>query len=103
MLKSVFETFGMEYLNIPYEIRLTLFSPDIMYVVQEAYTKFKAFTKALFIVIEEYQKGLKSSRFPTLVNTIEPGGVKNYVDEAITKLKEILPSDTINKLDKLND
>ena len=53
IVKSSVESYKMEFLDIPYDIRLRLYPPEILYAVQRAYDVYQAFMKILIPLIEE--------------------------------------------------
>lgn len=87
VLAALFESFRMEYLQIPFDTRLTLFTPKVLYSVETAYINFEAFRKGFSLLVktnlsydleEEYKK-------------LRPNIVKEIIDVAISKLKDLVP------------
>jgi hypothetical protein len=93
----MFEAFKMEFLGIPYDIRLTLFSPEVLNDVQMAYVFFQSFTKSLLLLISDYEKN-PTGNFVEVVKKIDPSGVKEFVEYARYDLKELLPKDIVESL-----
>jgi hypothetical protein len=99
--KSVFETISMEFLKIPYDTRLTLFSPEIQYSLQTVYYKFRAFTQALIPFIEEYEKTQNFTRLTEAIKNLHPRDLNDIIDGTATELRKILPESIAKKLEKI--
>jgi hypothetical protein len=85
----------LEYPLVPYDTRLSLFSPNILFMVESIYSKIQAYKEMLFIFIDEYKMD-QTEPFEVAVNKLTPGadGLKSLVDIVITQLKKELPKET---------
>src|SRR5206468_3213729 len=54
----VLETSKMEYLKIPFDVRLTLFTPEIFYNLQTTYEALEGFVKGFLLLMKDYQEGV---------------------------------------------
>jgi hypothetical protein len=100
-IKAVFQTIKMEYLKVPYDIRLSLFSPNLLYMVESIYSKIQAYTTILFSFIDEY-KLHHTETFDMAVNKITPSanGMKGLIDIVLVELEKLLPEDLRERFDK---
>jgi hypothetical protein len=94
-IKSILQAIKLEYPLVPYDTRLSLFSPNILFMVESIYSKIQAYKEMLFIFIDEYKMD-QTEPFEVAVNKLTPGadGLKSLVDIVITQLKKELPKET---------
>jgi hypothetical protein len=89
---SVFEsTLGKlrkEFLQLPFNVRVTLFKPDILVLVQDAYEGFDIFSER---IITNAKNQKNAHNLKQSIATLEPRSVKADVDNAIKKIKENYP------------
>jgi len=96
-MKSLFESFRLEFLGIPFDTRLTLFDPNVLYLVQTAYIGIESFKKNFLLLLEQ-KEGLDSKIFLKEINKLGPSSIKDGVDNAIKEFDNILPKSILDKL-----
>jgi hypothetical protein len=93
--KGTLGEYGLEFPKFPFDIKLSIFKTEVLFQVQFAYLYFENFRKNFILLVEEF--GNNSEEMFEAVQKIEPHAAKHQVDLAITKLKEILPPNIVNK------
>lgn len=94
VVAGLFETFRLEYLKIPFDTRLTLFNPTILYYVETAYINFEAFRRGFSFLL----KKTIAADWEDAVKKLRPDVVKETIDTAINNLKDEVPSELIKSI-----
>ena len=84
-----------EFTKLPFDLKLRLFTPDVLYSVQNAYTRIDFCYRTLLILLAQHQPGSLKD-FESEVMSIA-SGFKENIDNVIEDLKKILPKSIVDK------
>jgi hypothetical protein len=98
-LISLMESYKLEYLKLPFEMKLALFDDvNLLMKIQSAYDSIESWRKDFLLVLEEH-KGGSTEDLHIAVKKIKPLIAKQLIDPAIKGLKEILPKGIVEKIE----
>lgn len=84
-----------EFTKLPFDLKLRLFTPDVLYTVQNAYARIDFCYRTLLILLAQHQPGSLKD-FESEVMSIA-SGFKENIDNVIEDLKKILPKSIVDK------
>jgi hypothetical protein len=85
-----------EFTKLPFDLKLRLFSPEVLYSVQNAYSRIDYCYKTLLILLAQHGSGSLKD-FEREVMNIGWGSIKEDIDIVIERLKKILPKTIVDK------
>lgn len=85
-----------EFTKLPFDLKLRLFSPEVLYSVQNTYSRIDYCYRTLLILLAQHGTG-SLKEFEKEVMSIGWGSIKEDIDSVIEKLKKILPKSVVDK------
>ena len=90
VMAGIFKTSKLEYLKIPFDIRLTLFAPKVLYDIQNAYEGFEGFTKQFLNFLEQHPIS-SPAELEGAMKQLGLPFTREVIDLAITSLNDFVP------------
>ena len=93
LIRTSIVSANFEYLKIPFDTKMTLFSPDVIYSLDNTFHSINSLLKTLLSILDEHERFTPAStaRLEKSVKRIGIDQTVRTIDESIEELKKIIP------------